>query len=399
MRPRPRGRGPQRAAPPSPGPGRCGLTTSASRGPGSSQRTRAAGLALAGLGQRRVGRPGCALDPERAGRGGSAAGPCGRRRPAPACRLRDRNEVRQPVDTRAMPEPPSTPSSCWASAAPRARRRDAVPGERDPWTGRAARAAGGGGRAVPPVRRAQPDQRPEPRPARGARCRARAARPRPAAVLGQPELGALRRGRAAQDHRRRAPPGAGRVGVGVLVVLGVPAVPRGHRTGRQAAVRDAGGEPPVVEKVRPYWNHPGFVLAMVGGVHAALEALAPADRNRARLVFTAHSMPRSMADTSDYEAQLLDEATMMAERAVARTSTARTGRRPRDRGWDLVYQSRSGPPQVPVAGARHRRPPRATCTGAATTWCWWSPSGSPRTTWRSSTTSTPRPPTPPPGSG
>lgn len=116
-----------------------------------------------------------------------------------------------------------------------------------------------------------------------------------------------------------------------------------------AAVRDAGAEPPEVTKVRPYWNHPGFVLAMVERIHAALESLAPADRNRARLVFTAHSVPLSMAETSDYQAQLLDEATMLVERAAApRTSTARTGSPDDgDRGWDLVYQSRSGPRQVP----------------------------------------------------
>ena len=104
----------------------------------------------------------------------------------------------------------------------------------------------------------------------------------------------------------------------------------------RAAVRDAGGDPPSIEKVRPYWNHPGFVLAMVERVHAALESLAPEDRNRARLVFTAHSVPQSMAETSDYQAQLLDEAAMIVERAAVPRSD-----------WDLVYQSRSGPPQVP----------------------------------------------------
>jgi ferrochelatase len=115
-----------------------------------------------------------------------------------------------------------------------------------------------------------------------------------------------------------------------------------------AAVRDAGGDPPAVEKVRPYWNHPGFVLAMVERVHAALEALSPANRNRARLVFTAHSVPLTMAETSDYQAQLLDEATMIVERvAVPRIGAARNGTPDDDRGWDLVYQSRSGPPQVP----------------------------------------------------
>ncbi len=105
----------------------------------------------------------------------------------------------------------------------------------------------------------------------------------------------------------------------------------------RTAVRDAGADPPEIVKVRPYWNHPGFVLAMVERVHAAVESLAPTERNRARLVFTAHSVPRSMADTSDYETQLRDEATLIAER-VALT---------RAREWELVFQSRSGPPQVP----------------------------------------------------
>ena len=104
----------------------------------------------------------------------------------------------------------------------------------------------------------------------------------------------------------------------------------------QAAVAAAGAEPPVVDKVRPYFNHPGFVLAVVERVHAALEELAPADRNRARLVFTAHSIPQSMASTSDYEAQLRDVAAMVAERVAA----------PRASEWELVFQSRSGPRQV-----------------------------------------------------
>jgi ferrochelatase len=103
------------------------------------------------------------------------------------------------------------------------------------------------------------------------------------------------------------------------------------------AVRAEGGDPPAIDKVRPYWNHPGFVLAVVERVHAALESLHPTDRNRARLVFTAHSIPESMAQTSDYEAQLRDEAALVAERVAV----------PRSGEWDLVFQSRSGPPQVP----------------------------------------------------
>src|SRR3546814_6889701 len=69
------------------------------------------------------------------------------------------------------------------------------------------------------------------------------------------------------------------------------------------AVRSVGGTPPEVDKVRPYFNHPGFVLAMVERVHAALEELAPTDRNWDRLAFTAHSTPRSRSEEPTSESQ------------------------------------------------------------------------------------------------
>ena len=94
-------------------------------------------------------------------------------------------------------------------------------------------------------------------------------------------------------------------------------------------------DPPVVDKVRPYWNHPGFVLATVDRVHAAFEQVPPDRRHRARLVFTAHSVPISMAETSDYVRQLRDVAELVHARLAVQPP------------WDLVYQSRSGPPQVP----------------------------------------------------
>lgn len=101
------------------------------------------------------------------------------------------------------------------------------------------------------------------------------------------------------------------------------------------AVAAAGERAPVVDKARPYWNHPGFVLATVERVHAAVEALDPSVRDDARLVFTAHSIPISMASTSDYEAQLHDVAALVTDRLAV------------DAPWDVVFQSRSGPPEVP----------------------------------------------------
>ncbi|MDZ7676214.1 MAG: ferrochelatase [Acidimicrobiales bacterium] len=92
-----------------------------------------------------------------------------------------------------------------------------------------------------------------------------------------------------------------------------------------------GDDAPAVDKVRPFWNHPGFVEAVAERLS---DALGLVDAG-ARLVFTAHSIPESMAATSDYEVQLRDVATQVVERVAP------------ERAWDLVFQSRSGPPQVP----------------------------------------------------
>jgi ferrochelatase len=94
---------------------------------------------------------------------------------------------------------------------------------------------------------------------------------------------------------------------------------------------------PSIEPLRRFFNHPGFVDACVDRVSAAWEELGGMigdGRSAARLVFTAHSIPRSMADTSDYEKQLRSNAQLIAERLG-------------HAHWDLVWQSRSGSPHVP----------------------------------------------------
>ncbi|HUG26683.1 MAG TPA: ferrochelatase [Gemmatimonadales bacterium] len=91
---------------------------------------------------------------------------------------------------------------------------------------------------------------------------------------------------------------------------------------------------PTFDKLRVFYNHPGFIEANADRLRTALESL-PADRRQeAHVVFTAHSIPAGMARQSAYEVQLLEAARLVAEVAgVAR--------------WSLAYQSRSGPPQVP----------------------------------------------------
>ena len=92
---------------------------------------------------------------------------------------------------------------------------------------------------------------------------------------------------------------------------------------------------PEVEFVRAYFDHPGFVEAMVDGVRVAHARLAPELRAEAHLVCTAHSIPLAMARSCDYEAQLHEVVRLVGDDAMP--GHART----------LSYQSRSGPPQVP----------------------------------------------------
>jgi len=101
---------------------------------------------------------------------------------------------------------------------------------------------------------------------------------------------------------------------------------------------------PALDKLRHYFNHPGFVEPVADGVLAALAGL-PADvREGAHLVFVTHSIPLAMADSSGaeggaYVAQHLDAAADVAARVAEETEVTRP--------HSLVYCSRSGAPQVP----------------------------------------------------
>ncbi len=97
---------------------------------------------------------------------------------------------------------------------------------------------------------------------------------------------------------------------------------------------EVGPSAPLVDKLRVFHDHPGFVEANGDRVRDALATLPPARRAGAGLAFTAHSIPTAMAAGSDYVAQLRETCALVA-RVVAHER------------WTLVYQSRSGPPQVP----------------------------------------------------
>jgi ferrochelatase len=85
---------------------------------------------------------------------------------------------------------------------------------------------------------------------------------------------------------------------------------------------------PEIHKLRTFYNHPLFIEAQADRVR---ETLAGRETS---IIFTAHSIPISMAETSDYEKQLRESCRLVAE-CVGGSD------------WKLAYQSRSGPPSQP----------------------------------------------------
>jgi len=104
----------------------------------------------------------------------------------------------------------------------------------------------------------------------------------------------------------------------------------------EQARAEVGERAPVIDKIRLFYNHPLFIEANAERLKAALEEFSEADRSDCRVAFTAHSIPQSMADNSDY-VQQMEEASRLTAEAVGVSA---------DR-WRLVYQSRSGRPQDP----------------------------------------------------
>jgi ferrochelatase len=105
----------------------------------------------------------------------------------------------------------------------------------------------------------------------------------------------------------------------------------------EKAREELGEGAPAVDKLRAFYNHPGFIEANVDRLLAALETLPKERRESARVAFSGHSIPIAMAETCDYAEQIEETARLVAEAA-------------RHERWQVVYQSRSGPPHVPWLG-------------------------------------------------
>lgn len=109
---------------------------------------------------------------------------------------------------------------------------------------------------------------------------------------------------------------------------------RQYRENVAAAQLEIGEGAPRIDKLRVFYNHPGFIEACADRVRKAAAQFSSRECANLRLIVTAHSIPCSMAQTSDYEKQLGETARLVAEA----TGLA---------NWSLVYQSRSGSPSQP----------------------------------------------------
>jgi ferrochelatase len=132
---------------------------------------------------------------------------------------------------------------------------------------------------------------------------------------------------------------------------------RQYRENLADAVAEVDGAP-TLDRVRHYFNHPGFVEPMVDATLAALADLPAKARGDARLLFVTHSIPVSMNDASGRggsRAQTGSDgaggAYLAQHESVAAEITERIRQHTGHRfPSEVVFCSRSGPPEVPWLG-------------------------------------------------
>ncbi len=110
---------------------------------------------------------------------------------------------------------------------------------------------------------------------------------------------------------------------------------RQYRENIMAAQAQVGPTAPRVDRLRFFFNHPKFIEVNARKLVQALDQLPAGKREQAHIAFTAHSIPLSMAEGCAYVAQLQETARLVAETLETPLP------------WQLVYQSRSGPPHQP----------------------------------------------------
>lgn len=120
----------------------------------------------------------------------------------------------------------------------------------------------------------------------------------------------------------------------VTSAYGSPAGCRRYLDAIDAARAAVGPAAPRVDTLRRFFNHPGFIEAYAACTTKAFERIDPANREKAAVFFSAHSIPVEMANRCSYVAEL-NEASRLIASACGLSN------------WELAYQSRSGPPSQP----------------------------------------------------
>ena len=105
----------------------------------------------------------------------------------------------------------------------------------------------------------------------------------------------------------------------------------------EAARAAVGPGAPAIDRIRRHHDHPGLIGPAADRLSEALDRLPASRRDRAHFLFSAHSIPTHMAATCDYVAQVQEVARLVAGRVDP------AGRH----SHEVVWQSRSGAPQVP----------------------------------------------------
>ncbi|MBZ5681616.1 MAG: ferrochelatase [Acidobacteriia bacterium] len=109
---------------------------------------------------------------------------------------------------------------------------------------------------------------------------------------------------------------------------------RQYREDISRAQSEVGPGVPEIDKLRAFFNHPEFIGATEERMQEALQAVPSESRQNVQVIYTAHSIPLSMANTCDYVQQLEEVRRLVSSRVGVRNDA-------------LVYQSRSGAPGQP----------------------------------------------------
>lgn len=107
---------------------------------------------------------------------------------------------------------------------------------------------------------------------------------------------------------------------------------RQYREDIQRAQQEIADQDLTFGKIRVFFNHPGYVDPCAENLAKSLDQFP--DRESVHVMFTAHSIPHAMSDNSRYVEQLHEACSLVAEKAGQKS-------------FELVYQSRSGPPHQP----------------------------------------------------